>query len=131
VTEDVALADDLRHDAEVFARSGREKGYRLDYSEASIVEVERLLTDWTVETPEGPHVDDNLASIAAMIGAYVGEVMIRNLGGYWTRWEDYIAVKGPEVYAFPLDKAIKRAYEPLGNQLDYFYEVMKRDWSGT
>jgi hypothetical protein len=66
-----------------FVDFARESGYDLDYSEASLPTVERIIdaefSDWR-PWRRGKAKKANVP-VASLVGAYVGEVMVRNLGG--------------------------------------------------
>lgn len=77
------LGETQRKIAELFVDTARDiGGLALDYSEASVAEldgwVDRL---WD---PNGPTPTENqLDSNTKLIGAYLGEIMIRHGGGWW------------------------------------------------
>ena len=93
----------------------------LDYSERSLDAVDELLgrdsfIGPTPRTPRSPEDKGELWMCSKMLGAYVGEVVVRVLGG---RWVDEPAVDGgvrpaievDGVKGFPVDKVWKRLTE--------------------
>jgi hypothetical protein len=86
---DVTIADVMRAyaiDAVDYAK--RRFDVTLDYSERSLEDIERILADYT---GSGLLVPDDLSDaereelwmFCKMMGGYVGEVIIRNIGGEW------------------------------------------------
>jgi hypothetical protein len=69
--------------AEQFVESMRDLGWELDYSEESLQTVEDMIDrqfgDWR-PWRRGRAAKKN-TPIASLVGAYVGEVMIRHVGG--------------------------------------------------
>jgi len=57
---------------------------RLDYSDASIARVERILDELQTDfTGKGPSAKATIESLSAYFGAYIGEVLRRKHGGVW------------------------------------------------
>jgi hypothetical protein len=86
---DVTIADVMRAYADdALAYAKRRFDVTLDFSERSLEEVDRILADYT---KSGLLVPDNLSDaereeiwlFCKMMGGYVGEVIIRNIGGDW------------------------------------------------
>jgi hypothetical protein len=86
---DVTITDVMRayaRDAVSYAR--RQFDVNLDFSEKSLEHVDRILAE---RTKSGLLVPDNLSeaeredlwTFCKMMGGYVGEVIIRNIGGQW------------------------------------------------
>jgi hypothetical protein len=71
--------------AEEFVALMRGLGWELDFSERSVRTLEEMveqqLEDWR-PWRSGKVAKKNLP-IASLVGAYLGEVMIRHLGGHW------------------------------------------------
>src|SRR5262245_45920866 len=70
-------------DAEVDAR---ERGVALDYSEVSLARVDAILDSIAPEGVLTPHSDaeeDRLWMLSKKYGGYVGQVVIKQLGGQW------------------------------------------------
>jgi hypothetical protein len=76
---------DMERLADDFVRSMRDLDWELDYSEESIRTLEdmidRQFADWR-PWRSGKVAKKNLP-IASLVGAYLGEVMIRHVGGGW------------------------------------------------
>jgi hypothetical protein len=97
---------------------------RLDYSEASVATIERLVDDIQYSMPGGA-TPANIDLLCRVWGAYVGEVFRRQVGGEWIDWEDQygkaIAFQSGGVKVFPQDKVRKRiAGGPEHNLRDYY-----------
>ena len=82
---------DMKRLADEFARSMRDLDWELDYSEQSVRTLEdmidRQFTDWR-PWRSGKVAKKNLP-IASLVGAYLGEVMIRHIGGHWGWMPDF------------------------------------------
>lgn len=93
------------------------RGLDLDYSERSLGDVDALLAresfiGTTPREPESPEDEEQLWVCAKLLGAYVGEVVVRVLNGHWAEEpgpggvRPAIIVEG--VKGFPIDKVWKR-----------------------
>jgi hypothetical protein len=117
-----------------FVKHAAEFGYQLDYSQASIAEVERMIdelyTDWR-PWRRGKIAKKNLP-IASLVGAYVGEVMVRELGARWGWMPDFdvAAVQGASgVWTSPPAKAGKRFTNGREDDLVAYYSVLAKELS--
>jgi hypothetical protein len=88
-SQQVTIADVMRaYAADAVNYAKRQYGLDLDYSEASLEHVDRMLGDrrqGAVIVPEKLSAQEqkDLWTYCKMIGGYVGEVIIRNQGGTW------------------------------------------------
>jgi hypothetical protein len=86
---ETTIADVMRaHAADAVAFAERRFKIKLDYSEGSLVEIDRILTDraragLVVPSTLTIREEDELWVFCKMLGGYVGEVIIRNIGGTW------------------------------------------------
>ncbi len=117
------LADD-------FVRSMRDFDWELDYSEQSIRMLEEMIdrqfADWR-PWRSGKVAKKNLP-IASLVGAYLGEVMIRHVGGHWGWMPDFdvAAVQLPSgTWTSPPAKAQKRFLNGKEDDLVFYYEALK------
>jgi len=82
---------DMQRLADDFVRSMRDFEWELDYSEQSIRMLEEMIdrqfADWR-PWRSGKVAKKNLP-IASLVGAYLGEVMIRHVGGHWGWMPDF------------------------------------------
>lgn len=86
---DVTISNVMRAYAnDALAHAKRHFDVTLDFSERSLEDIDRILADYT---KSGLLVPDNLSDaereeiwlFCKMMGGYVGEVIIRNIGGDW------------------------------------------------
>jgi hypothetical protein len=113
------------HDA---VAAAARRGVVLDYSEQSLDVVDELLgresfIGQTPRTPDSNEDEETLWVASKMFGAYVGEVVLRTLGGKWVSEtapdggiRPTIMIEGAR--GFPVDKVWKRLteseYDALG-----------------
>jgi hypothetical protein len=121
---------DMKRLADDFVRLMRDLDWELDYSEESIRTLEEMIDrqfeDWR-PWRSGKVAKKNLP-IASLAGAYVGEVMIRHVGGHWGWMPDFdvAAVQLPSgTWTSPPAKAQKRFLDGKGDDLVSYYEVSK------
>jgi hypothetical protein len=118
-----------------FVDFARESGYELDYSGESLRTVEQIIdaefADW--RPWRRGKAKKAAVPVASLVGAYVGEVMVRNLGGMWGWMPEYdvAAVQTPAGgWTSPPAKAQKRFVNGKEDDLVFYYEVLKREWRG-
>ena len=118
-----------------FVEFARESGYDLDYSEASLGTVEQIIdtefADWR-PWRRGKAKRANVP-VASLVGAYVGEVMVRNLGGTWGWMPEYdvAAVQTQKGgWTSPPAKAQKRFINGTEDDLVFHYEALGREFAG-
>jgi hypothetical protein len=116
--------------ADEFVRSMRDFEWELDYSEQSIRTLEEMIdrqfADWR-PWRSGKVAKKNLP-IASLVGAYLGEVMIRHVGGHWGWMPDFdvAAVQLPSgTWTSPPAKAQKRLLNGKEDDLVVYYEALK------
>jgi hypothetical protein len=119
----------MRGLAEQFVESMRDFGWELDYSEQSLGAIEEMIdsqfADWR-PWRRGKTAKKN-EPIASLVGAYVGEVMVRNVGGQWGWMPDFdvAAVKLPSgTWTSPPAKAQKRFREGKQENLVAYYAAV-------
>ena len=125
---DPSLDQVMKAYAEDAVKAAGRRGRVLDYSEQSLTIVDELLgseafVGRTPRTPETPDDEEVLWVAAKAFGGYVGEVVLRGLGGEWLGEEapeggtrPTLVVQG--LRAYPVDKVWKRLtkseYDTLG-----------------
>lgn len=121
---------DMERLADDFVRSMRDLDWELDYSEESIRTLEdmidRQFADWR-PWRSGKVAKKNLP-IASLVGAYLGEVMIRHVGGRWGWMPDFdvAAVQLPSgTWTSPPAKAQKRFLGGEEDDLVVYYQALK------
>ena len=127
------LADHMRVGAEEFAQVATEEGYALDFTPGSVANVERMIEEvFTASKRFGrgkaDRPDPQFSNMAPRVGAYVGEVIVRNHNGRWDSHPDF----GPGVvidenWLFPLGKAQQRFENGPEDNVEVFYKVVTRD----
>lgn len=112
-----------------------ERSVVLDYSEESLVLVDRLLgREWfigrTPRTPESESDRKLLRSCAEEFGAYVGEVVLRTMGGKWVADPTSTGGVQPAVLVdgargFPVTKVWKRLTESESDTLSGYCRALR------
>jgi hypothetical protein len=110
--------------------AGKAHGITLDYSEASIPDVERILG--TVHDQyarrgffgrllgRGP-TESDLKLGAMMFGGYTGEVLRKAINGKWELREGVPAVSNDKGTVFPIDKVYKRMANGPEDDVVFFF----------
>jgi len=104
----------------------------LDYSPQSLAEVDRILGKFHVERLRADQIGETVFSF----GCYVGEVLVRHLGGSWTMPEqgflsrlvfgnsNMMVVQMPNGIVWnPIGKAFKLLENGKEESVSYFYDV--------
>ena len=104
-------------------------GLDLDYSPQSLVLIDRQMDRFAADGQDS----STIASTLFCFGCYVGEVIIRNLGGRWIEVTDPSMkrlAEFPMVVAMesgdwwnPIGKVFKRIDDGASESLEYFYTV--------
>jgi hypothetical protein len=123
---------DMKRLADEFVGLMGEFDWQLDYSEQSVQTleemIERQFVDWR-PWRSGKVAKKNLP-VASLVGAYLGEVMIRNIGSRWG-WMpefDVAAVQLPSgTWTSPPAKAQKRFVNGKEDDLVFYYEALKSE----
>ncbi len=124
----------MRKLAAAFVKAGAEEGEVLDYSESSLARVNNMIDELWGDPETGKAEERFLETMAPVVGAYVGEVIVRDLGGSWKLdpEEGIPAVRSPTgVRAFPVAKAEKRFLNGHEDDLSFYYKVIKDMWRGS
>ena len=112
-----AYAKDAETDA-------RERGFELDYSEASLEQVDRILAAVAsdgVLKPQSQTEEDRLWLLSKVYGGYLGQVVIRQMGGQWELQDlpdgnARVVLRSCGILAFPPEKIYKRlTQDPFSN----------------
>jgi len=83
---EITISNVMKAYAQDAERLASEQGISLDYTEESLERVDLLLhkiTGDTILTPRTPEEAAQLWALAKIYGGYLGEVVIRNMGGTW------------------------------------------------
>ena len=105
---------------------------QLDYSPQSLVEVDRILGKFHTEGLRADQIGETVFSF----GCYVGEVIVRHLGGAWSMPDqgflsrlgfgrsNMMVVQMPNGVVWnPIGKAFKRLEHGEGDSVSYLYDV--------
>ncbi len=104
----------------------RISGLDFDYSEESVALLDPMIEqNWGITPPV------QLESIVQIIGAYLGEAIVRNLHGQWAggdgRWVVELTIPdGSKVQANVFYKTHKRLTNGMEDSLGYYYHMMKQ-----
>ena len=83
---DPTISDVMEAYARDAETDARKRGIALDYSETSLALVDRILETITpdgVLIPKSPAEEDALWILSKIYGGYVGQVVIKQMGGQW------------------------------------------------
>ncbi len=95
----------------------------LDYTAESIPALEQFIAR-QFDPPGSKYVGENLI---IGVGCYVGEVIVRALGGHWnTEGKPEINGIGPIEAIFPINKAKKRFENGPADSLVHYFETVAR-----
>ncbi len=124
-TPSYGTAEGLRKMAEETAVSAAKTlGIQLDFTPASLKTLDDAVD--TFFEPGGPVIAPTIMTF----GAYLGEVVIRNLGGRWRpseSWEDAAIVDlGPIAELYPMRRMAKRMQEGRENSVEFWYETVAK-----
>jgi len=114
--------------ADMAVELGEVFGFQLDYSRESVFELEKLAGIIYEGNQKRPMSEETLNMSMAMIGAYLGEMLLRSglkdLGFAWAECaEGEIALNRDEDWFYPITKAHKRITAGPGDDLMMFYMV--------
>lgn len=108
--------------ADAWASSAARQGVALDYSPDSLASSDQLISEiWGLHPPE------NLREVAEVVGAYLGEVIRRHVGGEWAFNDEFrtVGISRRGSWIFPMSRAEKRLVDGAGDSLASFYAVVR------
>lgn len=117
--------------ARKFAALGTSKGHTLDYSPESLKVADQMIDAAKIAGPK-----DSVSGYLYAAGCYVGEVLVKHLGGEWKLRSEVpgmekvcswpVVVRLPEGSgANPIGKAFKRFENGSGDSVAYFYFAIR------
>lgn len=114
-------------------RLASEQGISLDYTQESLERVDLLLhkiAGDNVLTPRTPEETSQLWALAKIYGGYLGEVVIRNIGGAWELQDNpdgsaRVVLVCEGVRMFPPDKVYKRLTEDLFSNVSGYCRALR------
>jgi hypothetical protein len=108
--------------AGAFVSGAAEEGHHFDYASENAARLDPLV-DLFLQSQPG---DDVINSMVLSMGAYVGELIVRNGGGIWT-FEQEVGAPGvrltSDVICFPLNQVDKRITIGAEHSLAQFMEM--------
>ena len=108
--------------ADAFVSGAAEEGHHFDYASENAARLDPLV-DLFLQSQPG---DDVINSMVLSMGAYVGELIVRNGGGIWT-FEQDVGAPGVRLTSglvcFPLNKVGKRITIGAEHSIARFVEV--------
>lgn len=116
----------MQRAANTFIEGMDREGEHLDFSDSSVNRLDGLIDEFW---PRGPS-EDTLNYTAPMIGAFLGEVIVRNIGGRWVDDREFNqpAVEYGEERILPISKVLKRLTEGPEHSLGIFYAEIRETW---
>jgi len=116
---DVKITDVMKAYADDAVRIALNSGFTLDYTEKSLEKVDSILhlvAGDSVAPPKTPEEEDRFWTTAKLFGGYLGEVVIRILGGVWEMRDNQdgtarVILLSQGLEMFPLEKVYKRLAE--------------------
>jgi hypothetical protein len=127
--DEVELAEGQRFVADLFVHTAASLGgMTFDFGEASVALLDQF-ADQLWDPAEGRPSEEQLDHLAKLMGSYLGEVMIRNVGGSWV-WGDGGRIPAvrfdASLLAYVIDKAYKRQINGRSDDFGRFYDEFKR-----
>jgi hypothetical protein len=128
------IGDAMEAYAKEAEEDARKRGIVLDYSEASLEQVDRILGTVAppdgVLTPQSPAEEDELWTLAKRYGGYVGQVVIKQMGGNW-ELQDFpnggqrVVLRCCGIQGFPPEKIYKRLTEDRFSGVGGYCRVLR------
>jgi hypothetical protein len=131
------IADMMRAYSEDALDLANQLNFELDYSEESLVKLDQILESYHQGIPKGikklfskgPS-EEQINQMAKIWGGYLGETIIRQLGGEWsmsTAFENALAIKIGETEIYPPAKVYKRIINGSEDNVNIYFKVLKQD----
>jgi hypothetical protein len=118
---------ELKRRARIQVDTAKElSGIDLDYSEDSITKLDNIISNaWNGQVPQ------QLDAMIEMFGAYLGEVLSRNIDGRWTLKEgtwmiDFPLPDGSVGSANVFGKVRKRFMNGMEDSLGYYMQMLRK-----
>ena len=130
---DITISNVMKAYAQDAERLASEQGISLDYTEESLERVDLLLHEIagnTVLTPRTPEEASQLWGLSKIYGGYLGEVVIRNMGGAWELQDNpdgsaRVVLHCEGLTMFPPDKIYKRLTEDLYSNVSGYCRALR------
>ncbi len=128
-TDSSAQGTAMRHARELVVFAQSELNLKLDFSDASVRDVEELAGSLHADFRRQRAGADEVAPLVTMIGSYLGEVLRRNHGAQW----GWVSVNGHRVLGLkaartgalftPVETAKRRVHQGASSNLWRAYQV--------
>jgi hypothetical protein len=117
---DGELARAMGQFAEIFVETSGHEGHVLGWDAASAMKLDELCEVFLASRPE----KETMQSMIVAMGAYLGELIVRNCGGRWTydREHEVAVVEVEQRLCRPHSKVAKRLTHGEEHALWLFYE---------
>jgi hypothetical protein len=133
------IADMMRAYSEDALDLANQLNFELDYSEESLVKLDQILESYHQGIPKGikklfskgPS-EEQINQMAKIWGGYLGETIIRQLGGEWAMsntFENAIAVNIGTTEIYPSAKIYKRIINGPEDNVYIYFKVLKQDFA--
>lgn len=127
-SENKELQKKITENTELCIKQAKQNfGIDLDYSEESISKLEHIITKYF------PYKREFSGELVSAFGSLLGEIIRKNIGGYWGYYnyqgEEIVALmdyQGKDSVLFPIDKIYKRLNDGKGDDIEFYYKVIKR-----
>jgi hypothetical protein len=120
--DDSQVAKSMADLADAFVRGAAEEGHHFDFAPENASRLDALVDMFLDSQPR----DDVVHSMVMSMGAYVGELIVRNAAGIWT-YEPQTSAPGIKLrtglLCFPLNKVGKRITVGPEHSIAQFVEV--------
>lgn len=100
---------------------------KLDYSENSVENVEQLCEIIHQQIISNKNIkEENIDKVSKMIGSYLGELIIKNIGGEWkVNANKVITISLNSFECYPIGKVYKRLKNGAEDNIEFYYKVCK------
>ena len=116
----------LKNLCETAIKYGASFGKKLDYSDKSVDELEKILEIYHVEFKASDSSDEEIKHAALIFGAYVGETMLKNgfdkKGYNWDISDDGTPFIKGKRFMYPVDKVFRRLKYGAEDSISLFYD---------
>ncbi|MFH1453064.1 MAG: HEAT repeat domain-containing protein [Armatimonadota bacterium] len=120
LNETQAVLEKINERADAFIKMANKKfGVNLDFSEESLIVADDLITMFFKKHRQ------HFYQAAVLIGCYLGEVIIKNLGGKWLTDHSIKKVGKTKLLVKPINKAGQRLASGLSASLTLYYRTLK------
>jgi len=130
---EITISNVMKAYAQDAERLASEQGISLDYTEESLEHVALLVRQVAgdnVLTARTPEEESQLWTLSKTYGGYLGEVVIRNMGGAWELQDNpdgsaRLVLRCEGVTMFPAEKVYKRLTEDLFSNLSGYCRALR------